>query len=598
MKNNIKKLYILFVFLSVFTGCNDDILNQLPKDTLVEETTFTSDANFKSYAWGFYTSFDAYNLSQQNLGFRGDLLALGNGSQTDPWLRQAIQIPTTSSLWSDSYKQIRRVNIMLRNTNNGSLDETQRKHWESVGRFFRAYHYFNLVKAYGDVPWLGDLVLTDKSPELYGKRTPRTEVAQHILDDLKFAEANIKADGSGKNTINTNVVRALLSRFGLFEGTWEKYHETSGGTPEKYLQASFDASAELMVAFPSLISNFDLVFNSESLDGKPGIILYKDYIFGQVTHILTSRLRNSAGNWDLTKKAVDKFLCTDGKTRWTSTSFKGDKDPYDEFKNRDTRLYITTTVPYKVKPTGGNKNKSYTWTYDSNPKYREYLDIMAGLSDAEHKAGPTMNWAGFVVKQEPHFRKFNSGQGFNVCYTGYRLNKFYNNLNTGIQNKDFADAPIFRMGEVLLNYAEAAYELGTINQSIIDATINKLRARGGVTSLDISNIPNDPTRDADVDAILWEIRRERAVELLAEGFRWDDLRRWKKFVEYGSQEKLGRWVKNSDYGNKLPIQGGASEGYVSPFGVPPGVPEYYYLSPIPSNEIVLNPNLTQNPDWN
>ena len=76
-----------------------------------------------------------------------------------------------------------------------------------------------------------------------------------------------------------------------------------------------------------------------------------------------------------------------------------------------------------------------------------------------------------------------------------------------------------------------------------------------------------------------------------------DIKRWKKLVEYGAEEKLGRWVVNSDYGNNLPVQGGAAEGYVSPFGMPPGVPEHYYLEPIPSDQIVLNPQLEQNPGW-
>ncbi len=116
--------------------------------------------------------------------------------------------------------------------------------------------------------------------------------------------------------------------------------------------------------------------------------------------------------------------------------------------------------------------------------------------------------------------------------------------------------------------------------------------------MDLANIPADPTRDTDITPELWEIRRERGIEFLAEGLgRVFDIKRWKKLVEYGDDEKLGRWVKNSDYNDKLPIQGEADEGYVSPFGIPPGVPEYYYLEPTPSDQIVLNPQLEQNPGW-
>lgn len=208
-----------------------------------------------------------------------------------------------------------------------------------------------------------------------------------------------------------------------------------------------------------------------------------------------------------------------------------------------------------------------------------------------------MNWRGLIVRTSPHFRKFNEGHGFNVTYSGYAFYKYYNKISR-LQNRDSHDAPIFRMGEVLLNYAEALFELGQFSQEVADQTINPLRARGNVTPLDIADIPVDPTRDADVDPVLWEIRRERGVEFLAEGLgRVFDIKRWKKLVEYGSKEKLGRWVVNADYGNRLPIQGGGDEGYISPWGPPPGVPEHYYLEPIPSDQIVLNPNLEQNPGW-
>lgn len=587
MKNIHILLYSL-VFITI-SGCSDDILDKLPKESLVEETVFTSNQNFETFSWGFYDVFEGYDLSKFNAEFKGDLMLKGNGNQGDSWLWQRETVPTNSGLWNNSYTNIRRANIMLQNVDKDFLTETESQHWEGVGLFFRAINHINLLVEFGEVPWIST-VLTDQSEELFGPRTPRDDLAQNILNDLLTAEAHIRANTN--NTIDKNVVRALISRFGLFEGTWRKYH--SLGDANTYLQASVAASTQLIADHPSLISKYDLVFNSESLSGQPGILLFKDYVPTQLTNAAASRHRNSAGNWDLTKKAVDKYLLLDGQTRWTSPLFDGDHDPYGEFRNRDRRLYTTTTTPFQVVTNG---NSSNTWSYHSNPKFREYLDFMDNFSDPDHKAGPTSNWNAFVIKAEPHFRLFNGGQGFNVTYSGYRSHKFYNQLNTGIQNNDDADAPIFRMGEILVNHAEATFELGLFTQTVADETINKLRVRGEVAALTLGNIAVDPTRDADVPEVLWEIRRERAIELMMEGFRPDDIRRWKKFVKYGSEEKLGRWVKNSDYGNKLPIQGGDSQGYVSPYGVPPGVPEYYYLAPIPSNQIVLNPNLKQNPGW-
>ena len=589
-----KNIYFIACILLVgLTSCNEDYLEKLPKDQLTEQTTFTTNANFETFAWGFYSSsFGGYNdWTNINREFSADLMSQSNGSQGNDWLWQRAIVPSTSGNWSGPYARIRRVNLMLSNIETSLLTDIEKEHWTSVGYFFRASEYHKLINLYGDVPYIDTVLTEDDSESLFGPRTPRNEVAQHILEDLQWAEMHINEDGNGPNTINTDVVRALISRFGLFEGTWRKYHNLGG--EEVYLRASLIASAALVSDNPGLMPKYDEVFNSSSLKGKPGILLFKEYIFGELGHALTSRHRNSAGYWDLTKRAVDSYLCIDGETRWTSDLFDGDHDAYDEFRNRDRRLYYTTVPPFKVDTNGKNQ---LTWEHDADPKHREFIDLMATLSDDSHKALPTLNWRGLVVKTEPHFRKSNNGQGFNVSYTGYRSHKYYNAL-AFIQNKDFSNAPIFRMGEVMVNYAEAAFELGEFSQAIADLTVNKLRVRGEVASLDIAAITEDPSRDVSVDAVLWEIRRERAVELMFEGYRFDDLRRWKKWNEYAGTEKLGRYVVNADYGNKLPIQGGASEGYVSPWGVPPGIPEHYYLWPIPSEQIVLNPQLEQNPGW-
>ncbi|MDN5200001.1 RagB/SusD family nutrient uptake outer membrane protein [Fulvivirgaceae bacterium BMA10] len=591
-----KKIYIIIFTVSLlftFSGCDEEFLEKLPKDQLTEATTFTSNSNFETYAWGFYNTLPGYWDHATIWRERGsDLMVNNSGTQGDGLLWQLKTVPSSSNIWTNAYANIKRVNLMLDNIDNSELTDEQKDHWRAVGYFFRAYEYVELIASYGAVPWV-DRVLTEVDEDvLYGPRTSRDEVAQNVLNDLLWAESNIDPNGNGPNTVNTDVVRALISRFGLYEGTWRKYHGLGG--EQQYLQASVDAGAKLIADHPNLHSSYDEVFNSESLSGVSGILLYKAYEFGILNGRFSHWNRSSIGHEDLTKKAVDQYLCVDGQTIHTSPLFDGDQDAYDEFRNRDHRLYFNTPPPFRV-DTGG-KNQ-LTWEFDADPKHREYIDLMATLSDDEHKTLPTMNWRGLIVRTSPHFRKFNEGHGFNVTYTGYAFYKFSNKISR-LQNRDSHDAPIFRMGEVFLNYAEATFELGQFTQEVADQTINKLRARGSVAPLDIANIIADPTRDSDVDPVLWEIRRERGIEFLAEGLgRVFDIKRWKKLVEYGGQEKLGRWVKNADYGDKLPIQNGQAEGYISPWGPPPGVPEYYYLEPIPSDQIVLNPQLEQNPGW-
>ncbi|MGX5818062.1 RagB/SusD family nutrient uptake outer membrane protein [Chitinophaga lutea] len=578
--------------LLMLQSCQTD-LDLQPKDKLTVPTTFSNYDNIKAYAWQFYDVFPAYAESVPNLEFNADLFMNANPNGESFWLWQRITIPANTTDYQTPYFNIRAVNIMLDNIGNASISDTDKDHWKSVGYFFRAVNYWNLVNKYGDVIWV-DRSLNDNDIDiLYGPRTPRAEVTQKMLEQLQWAEAHIKAAGDGANTVNVHVVRAFIARFGLMEGTWRKYHNL--GDPAPYLRASADAAAKLITSFPTLTPNYDDEFNSETLAGVPGILLYKAYEMNQVTHVLASRGRNSAGRWDLTKAAADLYLMKDGQTRFTSPQFAGDKNPYTEFRNRDKRLYFTVPPPFKVKVT----HPSQTYTQTGVAADREYIDLMAGISTDKQKTLPTLNWQGLVVQEEPHYVDNNLGQPFNVTYTGYRFYKFSNKI-LRVQNTDINDAPIFRMAEVLVNYAEAKYELGEFSQAIADQTINKLRARGGVAPLTLGSIVADPTRDPGVTPELWEIRRERAVELMGEGFRFDDLRRWKK-MDYAVKRKLGRWIKKgSDVpaNSPIPIEGGATEGYIAYEGIPPGpFPEYYYLYPLPSNQTALNPNLKQNTGW-
>lgn len=137
-----------------------------------------------------------------------------------------------------------------------------------IGRafvIFKAQEYFRLVSRFGDVIWIEKLLTETDEDVLYGPTTPRVEVAEKILEMLLYARDNIKQDGDGANTINTDVVNALISRFGLFEGTWQKYHNVPNGNPSKYLQASFEASSALITKYRELHNNYNEVFNSYDL---------------------------------------------------------------------------------------------------------------------------------------------------------------------------------------------------------------------------------------------------------------------------------------------------------------------------------------------
>lgn len=590
---NIKLIVILIASSIIITACNnDEFLDKAPKDELSVATIFSTYNNIKTYSWSFYDFLDTYVRSTQWTATRdldGDLMLGGRRA----YIYGEYTVPTNDSRYTGSYENIRKVNIMLDNIEGSDISEEDRNHWRGVGLFFRAHEYFTLLSTFGGVTWVENELTDQDTDILFGPRDSRDLVADNILRDLLFAVDNIKPNGDGPNTVNDDVARALLSRFGLFEGTWRKYHNLSNS--DKFLNASITASEALINKYPNLISNYDRVYNSENLAGQPGILLYKHYVIDELTHNVSTNTRSTNNKYDITRKGIDKFLTKNGLPIYNAanTEFLGDRDFNDEFKNRDNRLLLITPPPYEVTGNGA-QDFGFISTDPLHPS-REYFPILEAITGGfPYKNLPDRNWSGRVTGEVPNFTRLTPTQTNN----GYRFWKVWNEHNFKVSSADVSDFAIFRMGEVMLNYAEATFEMGQFNQAIADATISKLRARGGVTGMNLGIIDAsfDPQRDATVDPVLWEIRRERAVELMGDGYRRGDLRRWKK-MDYATEVKLGRWVSLADYPT-VKIQNGATEGYIQWLDDIPGAfPEHYYLYPLPSNELVINTNLEQNPGW-
>ena len=496
------------VILFSTTGCND-FLDKAPLDELTESTAFITYDNFKTYSWKLYETFSGfptdggYTPSNISSEYNSDnMINAQTGGESD-YAYQLKSVPSTSSSWNFSY--IRNVNIMLQNIDKSSMNDTEKRHWRSVGYFFRAYKYFKMLSLYGDLPWV-EHALSEDSEELYSPRDPRDVVAQNILNNLKYAEEHIKVDGDGNNTINRAVVQSLISRFCLFEGTWRKYHALQNATT--YLEECTRASKEVMNKYTTLHPNYEELFNSEALDGINGIILYKEYATSQLCHGLTRMVRTGESQIEATKDAVDSYLCSDGHPIKNSSTYGGDKDVYAQFRNRDYRLYHTVCPPYMVSLASASTTQ---WKFTDNPSEREYIDLMATISKETYHRLPTSNFKGFITKGQPHFKNVNWGQGWNASQMGFWVWKYYNTHTDASTANGVCttDAPLFRLGEILLNYAEAMYELGQFDQSIADETINKLRKRAHVADMVLTDITTDfdPDRDQDVNPLLWEIRR-------------------------------------------------------------------------------------------
>lgn len=594
-------------------SCNDDFLEVYPRDTQTEATAFVTADNFETYAWGLYSIFGGYSddtLGDDKNG--GNLVSNAAGGESD-WAMGRYKVPSSGGDWDFSF--IRRCNLMLDHIDGSQMNEDEKKHWRAVGLFFRSHRYFQLLQKFGDVPWIEHVLSTD-SEELYYPRDSRDMVAANILRDLKQAAADIREGGNGNNTVNTDVVNTFLSRFALFEGTWRKYHGLQNA--DTYLQAAADAAlAVINTGKYSVNPSYDALFNSEDLTGAASIILFRQYTGGELGHNYTRRIRTGELTFEATKDLVDSYLCSDGKPISTSDVFEDalgeeGKDrlrEYDRFRNRDRRLYVTIVPPY-------NENMSDS----KDSEYKVMLDDADNASWTGTKRLPMTNFKGQVCNSQPNLMESSNFTNWGKTHMGFCMWKYYNTTtpSTTANSDNTTDAPIFRYEEVLLNYAEAMCELGKFDQAVADRTINLMRRRPScnIADMDVDAIAAagrnwDPALETGgyynraADPVLWEIRRERRLEFVGEGFAFRDIRRWKIADLVLNKRPQGAWIDRNVYGGNLTLQdidgntlpADAQYGYGAYFGKPSGWLEHYYLYPLPLNNLVLNEALEQNPGW-
>lgn len=562
MKSRINSIIVLLVL--ALSGCKKEYLDRFPQDQFTDDTYWSSENNVRTFALGFYTGYFTGYGSSFSWGpyFSGQSLNDDFAPSTPPQFTR--NIPASGGGWSFAY--VRKANLFINRIQRVPMSEEAKAHWTGIGRFFRAMEYHDLTMSFGDVPFYGRELSEQDETELYKPRDPRALVVDSMLLDFRYAAENVRAsDGTKGLTVNKYVVLAYMSRVFLYQGTWMKYHLNNEAKATEYLEAAKWAANEVITnGGYSLHSNYRQNFNSLDLASNKEMILYRKYETGLLTHALNS-YNNKEPQTGVSKNAIESYLATDGLPISISTVYQGDKTITDVMANRDGRL-PATIVP-EIRP---------------------------------------------------------NGQFGNYSTSGYATHKFFNetikDLPEGNGALNPTDAPIIRYGEVLVNYAEAAAELGTMTQEDLDKSINVLRARNGVglPPLQVLGdqpavngvIYDDPLRDPTVPALIWEIRRERRAELMMEGFRLDDLRRWKKLdytTTLNSDINKGAWIVKADYPKikDVKIEGDALEGYIIPSWKAESQRLFedpkVYLNPLPLDQIKLYQDkgyeLTQNPGW-
>lgn len=579
------KLYMLVFLGLTFAGCEEDFLEVPPIDTLTDETYWTTEANVRTFANGFY----ATNFTGYGVGYSwGDYFA-GQALNDDfvpvapPEFAPSAPIyfvqnvPTSGGGWT--FAGVRKANIFIDRVQDVPMEEEAINHWTGIGRFFRGLEYHDLVNRFGDVPWYEEEFSEEETETLYKPRDSRTFVMDKVLEDFRYAAENVRGTVENEGQmVDRNVVLAFMSRVFLFEGTWQKYHARNTEKAAEYLEASKWAANEVIQSGDFSLGNYKAVFTSLNLAENPEVILYREYEAGILTHTLNT-YNNLEPQTGVSKDAIETYLAEDGLPIEVSPLYQGDQGIENVMANRDPRLYLT------------------------------------------------------VVQDELRIRGTVGG----YSTSGYATHKFLNediaDDPLGNSSNNPTDAPIIRYGEVLINYAEAAAELATLGgnaltQEDLDKSINVLRDRPGIDLPDLQIIGGQPAvngntyvvpnKDPDVPAMIWEIRRERRVELMMEGFRLDDLRRWEQLEYVDTVENfdvnLGAWINKNDYpdadlsgieladasGNPLPAS--ATEGYIVPTEVQRRFTDpRVYLSPIPLDQITLYSGqgitLEQNPGW-
>jgi hypothetical protein len=549
------KIILAVALLVPFSACND-ILNKEPLDKFTNQDFWTSESNVRAFAFAFYNDFTGYG----NGGGTGDFYfrtlsddQVGNGfTNFTP-----IQVPASDGYWGDRWSYIRRANVLLANVQQVPMPPAAIAHWEAVAKLMRAWTYYKLVRSYGDVPWVETVLYITDEGVLYGPRENRDGIMDKVLEDLQSVD-NLYDNTT--NELNRAIGNAIKSEICLFEGTFRKYRpDPDAAGAQRFLQASKTASEFVMNKAYTLNPSYRTIYNSKDLKGNPEVIFYKEYLTGVMVHSTIAYITSTTQISGLSKSAFNAYLFKDGKPLSLTAENTTDEARYVTINN-DTTLRI-----------------------------KHLLDVR------DRRLSETVDTLLCYVGQDVVGTTSSSG---------YRIIKFDNTAlpmsERNMTNSNQTDAPLFWLPVVYLNYAEAVAELDIITQDDLDKTVNKLRARAGLPNLTLDVGFHDPANNANISDLLWEIRRERRCELMLDNnVRFWDLIRWHQLDKLDSTEHpdilLGANIK-ADPVTTIDKTGDYIDGTKG--GNRRLFEAKYYLSPIPSGQMTLNPQMApNNPGW-
>lgn len=561
----------------LFTSC--DLLNPNPIDTFTEDNFFTSESNIEMYTNYFYNEWSAYGTGGASGDFYFNTL---NDNQAVTGLSGwgFKNVSASDATWNACYTEIRRANILLKHIDEVDMPATSAAYYKSLAHLYRGWQHFCLVRKFGDCYWIDQELLPADSAVYNGPRQDRDIVMDNVLEDLNYAVENMGTKNAESRTAyNIYVAQAMKSRVCLYEGTYAKYHQNDAARAEKYLKEA-KAAAEAIINS----GNFELTlgpdtmpvegyranYNSLDLSGNKEMIMYKQYVLGVLYHATQDYCCGSTQTSGLSRAAFNAYLMKDGSL------------PTGEDKGMISPTTDTLDYDYK-------KPVIYHLLEARDPRLAQQID----------------GYLAYVGNGRVRYEgmKGQDGAAENTVSTGYGILKFdepeTESKYRQATNGNSTDAPIFWLAEILLNHAEACAELG--EDAAATASVNKLRARAGMPNL---KLQNDPANNMGVSDLIWEVRRERRVELMFDlNDRYWSLIRWHQLDKLDTQkypeQTQGAWIEAGwPIDPKSVVLTEGDHGYIECRTKDHRVfEEKHYLAPIPQGQIDLNPNLTQNPGW-
>ena len=556
----------------LFTSC--DLLNNDPYDSFTKSNFFTSETNVEMYSNYFYNEWSAYGTGGASGDFYFNTL---NDNQAVTGLSTwgFKNVPASDGTWSACYTEIRRANILLENIDAVPFQkEADKQYYIALARLYRGWQHFCLVRKFGDCYWVDKTLTKADEDILYGPRQNRNLVMDNLVADINFAVENMgDKNADSRTAYNVHVANAIKSRVCLFEGTYAKYHLKDNARAEKYLNEAIAASEALITAGQFKLTpgaeGYRANYNSLDLAGNTEMIMYKKYVVGLLYHATQDYCCGSTQTHGLSKSAFNAYLLKDGTLA----------DPNDDHGVLGTEGY------------DAGKPVIYHLLEARDPRLAQQIDGYLGYVGNGRKRYEGMPGQETVAE--------------NTVSTGYGILKFDEPVTPGkfrqATNGNETDGPIFWLAEIVLNAAEAYAELG--NQAQAKKYVDMLRTRAGMEGLKLNN---DPANNMGVSDLIWEVRRERRVELMFDlNDRYWSLIRWHQLDKLDTQkypdQTKGAWIEsaeawNVDLNSVVLTEG--DHGYIECRTKDHRIfEEKHYLAPIPSGQATLNPQIGQNPGW-